>query len=107
MIVYTKDKDPQENQSGLLRSVLSHGEKLMLVEVSIKKGTVVAAHQHPHEQITYMVDGSVRFNIEGKKFVLATGESCLIRPEELHGVEALTDCVLIDTFSPPRESFLK
>lgn len=106
MIVRNSDKRPVVMAPGVERSVLSHGEHLMVVEVALKKGATVAAHAHPHEQISYMVRGSLRFTVDGESFVLNAGESCLIASGKTHAVEALSDCLALDTFSPPREDFL-
>ncbi|MCD6521024.1 MAG: cupin domain-containing protein [Anaerolineae bacterium] len=107
MVTHAVDKHPEEVMPGVLRTVLSYGEKLMLTENFLKEGSQVPAHAHPHEQITYVVRGTVKFTLSGKEFVLAAGECCLIPGNEPHGVEALSDCVLLDAFSPPREDFLQ
>jgi len=52
------------------------------------------------------VRGSVRFAVDGREETLAAGESCLFPSGAPHSAEALTDCLLIDAFSPPREDFL-
>ena len=106
MIVRATDKRAQVVQPGVSRSVLGHGERLMLVEVSLSQGTGVAAHQHPHEQATYVVQGTVQFTVDGERFALEAGESCLIEPGASHTAQALSDCLLLDAFSPPRGDFL-
>lgn len=78
----------------------------MLVEISLEQGVHVAAHSHPHEQVTYVVRGSAKFVVGGRAETLAAGESCLIPSGETHSVDALTDSLLIDAFSPPRADFL-
>jgi quercetin dioxygenase-like cupin family protein len=107
MIVRRTDKRAEAVQPGVSRAVLSHGERLMLVEVTLSPGTgVVPPHQHPHEQATYVVQGAVRFTVNGETFSLEAGESCLIESGVPHTAEAISDCLLLDTFSPPREDFL-
>ena len=78
----------------------------MLCEVSLEQGTIVAAHAHPHEQISYVVRGTVEFTLGDEAVVLTAGESCLARSGVAHAACALTDCVLIDAFSPPRQDFV-
>ena len=106
MIVRSGDKSAVTMAPGVERYVLSHGERLMVVEVSLAKGCQVAAHAHPHEQISYIVRGSLQFTIDGREFTLNAGESCLIPPQASHAVLAITDCLALDSFAPPREDFL-
>ena len=106
MIVRAIDKRPIEVQPGITRSVLSHGEKLMLVEFSLKEEALIASHQHPHEQITYVIRGTLHLTVGRQGVVLAAGESCLIPSQAPHAAEALSDCLVLDTFSPPREDFI-
>ena len=106
MIVRTADKHSKAVQPGVLRAILCHGEKLMLCEVALAKGTGAAIHKHPHEQITYVVRGTVEFTMGDETVRLTAGESCLVEPNVPHGAAALSDCLLLDAFSPPREDFI-
>jgi len=106
MPVRATDKNPLQVQPGMIRSVLSHGERLMLVEVVLDRGVTVSTHAHPHEQASYVVRGSVLFQVGDNDFALAAGESCLIPSGVAHSAEALSDCTLVDAFSPPRDDFL-
>src|SRR5215468_1629773 len=87
------------------RRVIVDGEKLMNVEVTLDKGTIVAAHKLIHEQSTYIISGEVEFTIEGQMTLLKAGQSILIPSDATHGVTALERSLVIDTFSPPREDF--
>jgi quercetin dioxygenase-like cupin family protein len=107
MILRVTDKYLVAPQPGVLRAVVGHQDRLMLVEVAIEAGVEMPLHEHPHEQITYVIRGSVQFrNQGGERFVLAAGESCTFAPNEWHGVEALSDALVLDAFSPPRAEFL-
>ena len=106
MIIRAADKRPIATAEGMLLSVLGHGQKLMMTEVSIAKGAVAALHAHPHEQVTYVVRGTVQFTLGDETIVLAPGDSCFIAPDVTHGAEALSDCLLVDAFAPPRQDFL-
>lgn len=106
MFVRATDKVPIEAQPGMIRSLLAHGRRLMLVEVVLRQGTRVPAHSHPHEQASYVVRGTVQFTVGADEFVLAAGESCLIPSEHVHSAEALSESTLVDAFSPPRADFL-
>jgi quercetin dioxygenase-like cupin family protein len=87
------------------RRVIADGEKLMLLEVKLDAGTVVAKHHHIHEQITYIVKGRVRFTTENGEVELTSGQSILLPSNFPHEVLSLEDTLLTDSFSPPREDF--
>ena len=92
--------------AGVERRVLAHQGSLMLVEVSFAKGSVGAVHTHPHEQVTYVVNGSLELQLGEEKQVIKAGDSYYVAPDLPHGVVALEEAVLIDIFSPQREDFL-
>lgn len=91
---------------GVQRAVLARGGSLMSVEVRFEKGGVGALHSHEHEQISYVVSGSLEYTIDGKKQVLSAGDSCYVPSGATHGVLALEPSKLIDIFTPQREDFL-
>ena len=87
------------------RRIVVDGEKLMNVEVTLEKGTVVAPHKHPHEQSTYIISGEVEFTISEQKTLVKAGQAIHIPSDAVHGVIAHEATVLLDSFSPPREDF--
>jgi quercetin dioxygenase-like cupin family protein len=92
--------------NGCVRKILVHSGKLMLVEFSFKKGAVGALHRHPHEQTGFILHGSFKFEMEGKKHLLKKGDSYYVPSDAIHGVVALEDAAILDTFTPQREDFL-
>lgn len=91
---------------GVTRKVLSYSENIMAVELTFKKGAVGELHKHPHEQIGYIVSGSLKLLGGKEEVVLKAGDTYYMAPEEIHGVEALEDTVLLDIFTPMRKDFL-
>jgi quercetin dioxygenase-like cupin family protein len=91
--------------AGTQRRILQDGEKIMMVQIRFDKGAIGALHNHPHEQMTFVMRGKVRFTLDGKTSDLATGQSIHIPSNVMHGAEALEETELIDVFSPPREDF--
>jgi len=89
------------------RKVKAFGEKTMMVEVYFEGGAVGSAHSHPHEQLSYCLEGSFEFTIGEERFVLSVGDSVLIPGGARHGVLCLSKGRLLDFFSPPREDFLR
>ena len=89
------------------RKVIS-GDQAMLAHIYLKKGAVVPMHSHHNEQITYLLEGTLRFLIgeEEKELVLRAGDVLHLPPHVPHSAEALEDCLDVDVFSPPRQDWL-
>ena len=91
---------------GIEQKTLVHGEKTLMAEFRLQKGSIVRLHSHPHEQTGYLISGQVRFLVGPKEIVCNPGDSwCFIGDEE-HGAEALQDSVLVEVFSPVRKDYL-
>jgi len=82
------------------------GQDLMLARVLLKKGCVVPEHSHPNEQLTYILEGALKFWIDGKEIVVRPGEVLTIPPNMPHKAEAVEDTVDIDVFYPPRADWM-
>lgn len=108
MITINREVEIENIGKGVTRKVLSYDKNLMAVEVHFKKGAVGEKHKHPHEQIGYVVKGSIEYYEEGEeKRVLVKGDSYYVEPEKIHGVVALDETLLLDIFTPIREEFVK
>ncbi|AGK98950.1 cupin domain-containing protein [Clostridium pasteurianum] len=107
MIIINKEIPAKDLGEGFGRKLLASGGNMMAAEMIIKKGAVGAYHSHPHEQISYVVSGSIEATIGGEKYILNTGDSYYAKPNLPHGATALEDSVLLEIFSPQREDFLK
>lgn len=92
---------------GVRRQIMGFDSQLMLVKVQFDKGAIGAMHQHSHCQATYVVSGKFELVIGNEKRIITTGDGYYIAPYILHGCVCLEPGVLIDTFSPSREDFLK
>ena len=83
------------------------GEHLMVCRLQFAPGVVTAVHTHPHEQITLVERGTVRFTVDGQERIAAAGDVLHFPPHVRHGATMLDDqVVLIDIFFPLREDFL-
>lgn len=106
---YRWDEMPREQVSPLLDRRLITGERMMLAHVYLKKGCIVPRHQHENEQLTYILEGSLRFWIgedEKKVVVVRAGEVLHIPSMVWHKAEAIEDTLDVDVFSPPRQDWL-
>ena len=98
---------PAEAGEGAERKLLSRGGNLMMTEVTFEKNAVGAIHSHPHEQISYIVQGSFEFNLDGDIQIVRKGDSIYIPSSINHGVKALEDdSIILDVFTPQREDFV-
>jgi quercetin dioxygenase-like cupin family protein len=101
---------PIETVSPMLGRRLVTGDKMMLAHVYLKKGCIVPKHQHHNEQLTYILEGCLRFWIgedEGQTLDVVAGDVLHIPPMVWHKAEALEDTLDVDIFSPPREDWLR
>ena len=100
---------PEELLSDLLSRKLITGDRMMLAHVYLKKGCVVPRHSHENEQITYILEGGLRFWIgadEAQVVDVLAGEVLHIPSGVQHKAEALEDTLDVDIFSPPRQDWL-
>jgi quercetin dioxygenase-like cupin family protein len=83
------------------------GERMMICRLRLAPHVVTAVHSHPHEQITLVERGRVRFTIDGVERIASTGDVLHFPPNIPHGATMLDEeVVLLDIFSPVREDFL-
>jgi len=73
--------------------------------IDIDKGAILPAHSHIHEQTTQILEGQLEMTIDGVTQVLEPGIITLIPSNVVHGAKALTDCKVVDIFSPVREDY--
>ena len=106
---YRWDDMPKEQVSDALDRRLITGDRIMLTHVYLKKGAIVPRHSHENEQITYILEGGLRFWIgpdESEVIDVLAGEVLHIPSQVQHKAEALADTLDVDVFSPPRQDWL-
>lgn len=91
----------------LSRQIMGYDSDLMLVRVFFKEGGIGYAHQHPHQQVTYVEKGEFDVTIGDKTVTLVEGDAFVVPSNVMHGAVCKKDGILIDTFSPHREDFIK
>jgi len=96
----------REHLNPLIDREMLTGQNLMLARVIMKKGAHVPLHHHHNEQVTYILEGSLKFAIDGKEIVVKAGEVLCIPSNMPHEAWALEDTVDLDVFNPPREDWL-
>lgn len=107
MYVENKTISHEPAGEGAVRKILAYSPNLMTVELQFEKGAIGAKHSHPHEQIGYIVSGSLIYQEEGQEDkVLTTGDTYYVAPNVVHCVKVLEDTKLLDIFTPMREDFI-
>lgn len=103
---------PRETVTHDIARKLFTGERMMLAHVFLDKGAIVPKHSHENEQLTWIVEGALRFWIgdEGspgyEQIDVSAGEALFIPSNVPHKAEALEDTFDVDVFSPPRQDWL-
>ena len=100
---------PKEHLSEKLERRMITGDRMMITHIYLKKGCVVPRHKHENEQITYVLQGALRFTMGAdgdQKVDVRAGEVLLIPSNLPHSAEALEDTLDVDIFDPPRQDWL-
>jgi quercetin dioxygenase-like cupin family protein len=92
---------------GIDRKIIT-GERSMIAQIFLKKDALVPMHSHDNEQLTYLLEGRLKFWIgeEKRELVLEAGEVLHIPSNVPHQAQALEDCLDVDVFTPPRQDWL-
>ncbi len=107
MLKYIRWNDVElEDLNPLLQRQCVVGESIMVARVLLKKGSFVPMHSHVNEQVTYILEGALKFRIDGKEIVVSAGEVLCIPPNMPHEALALEDTVDLDVFNPPRADWI-
>jgi quercetin dioxygenase-like cupin family protein len=100
---------PKEHVTDAIDRRIVCGERMMIAHVYLKKGGIVPRHSHDNEQLTYILEGALRFLIgpEGEEEVTVRAGEVLVIPSNVpHQAEALEDTLDVDVFAPPRQDWL-
>lgn len=97
---------PLEDLTPLLQRQFVVGQEIMVARVLMKKGCIIPEHSHHNEQLTYILEGALKFWIDGKEIVVHAGETLCIPSNMTHKAVALEDTVDLDVFNPPRADWV-
>jgi quercetin dioxygenase-like cupin family protein len=96
------DEIALEKVTEMLSRKSVRGEREMLVQIYVKRGCLVPVHSHESEQMTYVLQGSLKFVVGGEEVTVREGEVLHIPSGIAHQAEALEDTFELDFFSPVR-----
>ncbi len=91
---------------GIKQKTLVYGERTLMTQFVLAKGSVLPEHAHPYEQTGYLVSGRIILKIDDREFEATAGDSWNIAMNVNHGAKTLEDSVAIEVFSPLREDYL-
>ena len=101
------DEIALEKITEMISQKIVAGEREMLAQIYLKRGALVPMHAHDSEQMTYVLQGSLRFLVGGEEVVVREGEVLHIPSQVPHQAEALDDTLELDVFSPIRRDWLR
>ena len=108
--LYRWEDLPKEALKPDLHRRLISTERMMLAHVYLDKGCIVPQHAHENEQLTYILEGALRFWLgdDGSEVVDDSAGEVLHIPSNLpHKAEALEATLDVDIFCPPRQDWLE
>lgn len=91
---------------GILMKTLCYGERTLMTEFVMDRGSALPLHAHPYEQTGYLVKGRIRLSIGGVEHETEPGDSWCIAAGVEHGAAILDDSAAVEVFSPVREEYL-
>ena len=87
-----------------LRAV--HGDKTMITFFEFEPDAVIPLHKHPHEQITYVIEGEIEFALEGQSMVLKAGDGVVMKSNQEHSATVLgRPAKAVDAWYPLRKDY--
>ena len=104
--LYRWDEMKLEKVTEMLSRKIVTGEREMLAQVYVKRGALVPMHSHESEQMSYILQGALKFLIGGEEITVREGEVLHIPSWVEHQAEALDDTFELDLFSPIRQDWL-
>jgi quercetin dioxygenase-like cupin family protein len=100
------DEIALEKITEMISQKIVAGDREMLAQIYLKRGALVPMHTHESEQMTYILQGSLRFLVGGEEIIVREGEVLHIPSGTPHQAEALEDTFELDVFSPIRRDWL-
>jgi len=100
------DEIALEKVTELLSRKIVSGDREMIVQVYVKRGCLVPMHAHESEQMTYVLQGALKYLVAGEEIVVREGEVLHIPSGGEHQAEALEDTFELDIFSPIRRDWV-
>jgi len=99
------DLAPEQINAAIVRRYIA-AERVTVAKFELKRGGIVPLHAHENEQVSIVMDGALRFTIDGRETIVRGGEVMQIPPNVPHEVEVIEDTLVFDVFSPVRQDWI-
>ena len=106
MFAKTSKADYIQAAPGIRRKTLVYGDKTLMTEFLLEKGSLLANHSHPHEQTGYLVSGRMILTIGDEIMEIRPGDSWMIPGDVEHRAKILEDSVAVEVFAPRRDDYV-
>jgi quercetin dioxygenase-like cupin family protein len=107
MISRRSEHSFREILDGIKIKTLVFGEKTLMAEFMLKKGSILPSHSHPCEQTGYLVSGRIVLHVGEKSYEMNQGDSWCIPENIPHKADIAEDSVALEIFSPTREDYIQ
>jgi quercetin dioxygenase-like cupin family protein len=99
-------KDYRLMLDGITMKTMVYGEKTLLVEFRLERGSAIPSHSHHFEQTGYLIAGRMKFVVGNEEFEAEPGDSWCIPGNMEHRAYVMEDSIVVEVFSPVREEYL-
>lgn len=106
MISKSIDTKTHQPVPGITAQTLVYGDSTHMIKFFVEKGITMPTHSHEHEQIGYLLEGSIILTLDGVQYRLEAGQAWAIKPYTPHSVTVAEKGVIIEVFSPLRNDYL-
>jgi len=96
------DQLPLEQLAPLLSRRYISTATMTAAQFQLKRGCAVPRHQHPNEQLSFVLSGALKYISDAGEYAVKAGGFFIIPPNTPHAAEAVEDCLVLDVFAPPR-----
>ena len=103
---YSADSPANFAGEGTTRKVLAHTDNLMVCELDVATGGGAPMHNHPEEQISYVVSGTYEYTVGDVTVVVGPGDTVYAPSDVPHTAVCLEAGVMLDVFTPERKDLL-
>jgi quercetin dioxygenase-like cupin family protein len=103
-LISVNDIKPKEVVPGFHGRFI-HSANMTIAYWDIKAGHSVPLHHHVHEMIVNVISGKLALTVDGETKVLEPGMVVVIPSNVPHTATGVTDCSIIDVFSPVRSDY--
>jgi quercetin dioxygenase-like cupin family protein len=100
------DEIDLEKVTEMISRKIVTGDREMMAQIYLKRGALVPIHKHESEQLSYVLQGTLKFLVGGEERIVREGEVLVIPSWIEHQAEALDDTFCLDVFSPIRQDWL-